>query len=521
MSPVNWVRWPISEDALEYAGIAQYFVEGRGFVNPVMLSFTLDDAVPPLPGFATRAPVLPLLLAIPISLGASLHALGILHQAWAALIVGALVLVARRSMSLAAAVACAATFAWSTGWLVVSQVLVTEVSAVGALLLVIVTARGASRSLPGALVAAGVAVLAWLTRPNLGLVVPAVWLAGASTLGPRAALRSRPLWLYALASAAAYAGIVVAHRAATGVAPYAQYDVLTRSLSFHDFAAYETLAPGTLEFVRGHWAGVRSAWAEQLRGLATVLFTPGFFPPVGWLAVPALAHALRSPRPGAFEQRVAALAGVVLLLPLLVLYAPSDPRRYPIPSVVALWIAELGLLDDLRRVLGERMRGRGWPWATLLSPTALLALALAWVAAGSLPRIVGDHAAILRQHRMQGSLPSVNPWDPVARDFCPLVFPGAVVAAGPSPWAFYFWCGNPSMWTPNDLTSLESLDRFLAEHRPDYVVASQAQSRSLLRHSPRLRLVARRRGWILYRVDAAPGERDRRPAPLPLHRLGG
>ena len=49
------------------------------------------------------------------------------------------------------------------------------------------------------------------------------------------------------------------------------------------------------------------------------------------------------------------------------------------------------------------------------------------------------------------------------------LFPGAVVAAGPSPWAFHFWCGNPSMWTPNDLTSLESLDRFLAEHRPDYV----------------------------------------------------
>ena len=109
-------------DAPPDAGIAHAWVAGRGFVNPVMLSFTLEGATPPLPGFATRAPLLPVLLAIPISLGASLHTLGIVHQAWAALVVGALFLVAARSMSLAAAAACAVTFAWSTGWLVVSRV---------------------------------------------------------------------------------------------------------------------------------------------------------------------------------------------------------------------------------------------------------------------------------------------------------------------------------------------------------------------------------------------------------------
>jgi len=275
--PANWVRWPISEDAIEYAAIARNWVAGRGFVNPVMLSFSLDDATPPVPGLATRAPVVSLLLSIPIALGASLRGLGIVHQAWAALVVAGLVLAARRSMSLPAAVAYAVTFAWSTGWMAVTQPLVTEVSAVGAFLLVLVTARCAARSAPGALLCAALVWLAWLTRPPLGLLVPVVWLAHALEVGPRAALRSRPLWLYVGAAAGLYAGVELGHRALTGYAPYAQYDVMLTSLDIPDVARYETLGGGALEFVRTHGPEVRHALAANLQSLVRVLFTAEFY----------------------------------------------------------------------------------------------------------------------------------------------------------------------------------------------------------------------------------------------------
>jgi len=519
MVPSSCVRWPVSEDALEYAAIAHSWVEGRGFVNPVMLSFVLDDATPPLPGFATRAPVLPALLAIPIALGASFHGLGILHQVCAALVVAAMVLAARRSMSLAAAVACAVTFAWSTGWLVVSQALVTEVYAVGALLLVMATARGVPRSLGGALLGACVGVLAWLTRPNLGLLVPVVWLACASELGLRAALRSRPLWLYGIAAAGLYEAIVLAHQAATGLAPYQQYRVLLTSVTFRDFAAYETLSSGAFDFVRSHGAAVRAAWLEQLRGLGAVLFTPGFYPPVGWLAIPAVAWALRSRDPNGLERRVVAVAGIVLLLPLLLLYGPSEPRRYSIVAIAALWIAELGWLDALRRALRERLRDRAERGGSaLLSPAALLLVAAVFVAATGLPRVAAVHATFWREYRKQGVLTFLNEFDETARRFCPLVEPGAVVAAGPSPWSFFYWCGNPTMWTPNDLTSLASLDRFLAEHAPEYIVAHRSLARRLLRASPRLEQVGRHEAWTLHRVKR-PFRSPRRwqpPPPLPL-----
>lgn len=520
--PANWVRWPISEDAIEYAAIARNWVAGRGFVNPVMLSFSLDDATPPVPGLATRAPVVSLLLSIPIALGASLRGLGIVHQAWAALVVAGLVLAARRSMSLPAAVACAVTFAWSTGWLAVTQPLVTEVSAVGAFLLVLVTARRAARSLPEALLCAALVWLAWLTRPPLGLLVPVVWLAHALEVGPRAALRSRPLWLYVGAAAGLYACVELGHRALTGYAPYAQYDVMLTSLDLPDVARYETLGGGAFEFVRTHGPEVRNALAANLRSLVRVLFTAEFYPPVGWLALPALAHALRRRDAAAFELRISALAGFVLLLPVLLVYGPGDPRRYSLSAVVALWIAQVGSLDALRAGLADRLRrGRRPAWARLASPAVLLAAAALFVAAWSLPRIVAVHAGFWRVYRERGFIARLSQWDGVARSLCPLFDRDAVVAAGPSPWGIHFWCGNPTLWTPNDLGSVASLHRFLTEHRPEYLLASRAEAARLMDRSPRLEHVAVRRDWVLYRVKEPFRPERRWAAPPPLHQLGG
>ena len=221
------------------------------------------------------------------------------------------------------------------------------------------------------------------------------------------------------------------------------------------------------------------------------------------------------------EQRVAVYAGIALLLPLFALYGPSDPRRYSIVTVAALWLAEVSWLDGLRRdLLAKRVRrGRG-PSVRWLSPWTLVALAAVFVAAVGIPRILAVHDVFWRQYRQSGVLAFLNDWDDVARGFCSLVEPDAVVAAGPSPWSFFYRCGNPTMWTPNDLSSVRSLHRFIDEHHPEYIIASRRQADGLLRRSPRLERVAARGAWILHRVRDSSRTGPRWKASPPLHLLG-
>ncbi|RIK96790.1 MAG: hypothetical protein DCC71_22195, partial [Proteobacteria bacterium] len=75
---------PLLPDAVEYLGIAWSWVSGAGFVDPVLYSYYLPGVRPPVPALAMRAPALPVLLAAPLALGASLRAVLIGHAVCAA-----------------------------------------------------------------------------------------------------------------------------------------------------------------------------------------------------------------------------------------------------------------------------------------------------------------------------------------------------------------------------------------------------------------------------------------------------
>ena len=98
--------WQLTADSIEYLGIAHSFSSGAGFVDPVVYSHYLPPQYP-MPAAAMRPPLVPLLLAIPIGLGATIETTGVLHVVWAALVAIGVFLVARRWASLPSALAAA------------------------------------------------------------------------------------------------------------------------------------------------------------------------------------------------------------------------------------------------------------------------------------------------------------------------------------------------------------------------------------------------------------------------------
>ncbi|MEN8183610.1 MAG: hypothetical protein ABFS46_13865 [Myxococcota bacterium] len=512
--PGALIRPLISEDAVEYLAIAHNWVEGHGFVNPIMLAFVLEGATPPLPAIATRGPVLPILLSLPLSLGASLQTLGLLHIALAASVVAGLFLVARRLMSSSTALGCALAFGWSLEWWRISQAIVTEAVAVGAVLLAIATVAQVGRSVPRAIGCAAIPILGWLTRPNLVLLGVVVAGAVAWDLGRRRALGSWPLRAYLTTFAGAYLIISLGHQIATGFSPYAQYSVLTWSFSVADLQQYHASSGRWIDFLWEHRSEVWISIGRNLRGLGGVLLGSSSYNLVGWLALPALVRALRS---GNLELRTCALAALVLLLPILLMYGPNDPGRYAVTGVVALWLVAASWIETVAgaasRTKPARRLSARFPWVP--RPQMLAGVSMLILASLNLPRMAELTLPLYERSREQGQIHLLGPWDAAARFFCSAIEPGAVVAAGPSPWAIHYWCGNPTMWTPNDLRSERELRRFHREHRPLYIILEQERAVVLGDRARWLERVAHYQRWVLYRARRG----SIRESPRPLHQL--
>jgi hypothetical protein len=517
--PPTLVGWPLSPDAVEHLAIANALAHGAGFVDPVQWAYYLP-AGPPLPAFAVRAPVVPLLLAAPLALGATLSQVLLLHALWASLLAGACVLVAHRFMALPAAIGAGLGIAGSAAWATVASRPLTEATALGALLLVLATVRGVQRSVPGALACAACTLLAWATRPNLGILAPAVVLAALWQAGPRAALRSRALWAYALGFALLHRLVVHAVRELTGAAPYAGYGFLLEVLRIPDAWLYQTRYAGPAAFVTEHASLVAERLLANALGLLRALFVDPSFQWPGWLLLPALWVAVRERgRPASeegLEARVCLVAALGLALVAVANYAVFDPRRFPLPIAIALWLAGMwaleraGLARAARAAAGARgpegRRARLWRAA----PLAAAALLFAPASAPSL-------ACELRAFAARPPGPPqgrYDDWDPVARAWCPLLDPDALVAA-PSPWSFTLWCGNAALRIPSDLVSQAWLARYLDEKRPRYLAASGPRFAALFAASPRLVLRAAQGRSVLYEVaEAEPPDVWRAPPPL-------
>src|SRR5262245_11049466 len=381
--PPTLARWPLSPDAVEHLAIANALVHGAGFVDPVQWTYSLPQN-PPLPAFAVRAPVVPLLLAVPLALGATLAQTLLAHAIWASLLAGATVLVGLRFLSLPAALGAGLGIGGSLAWATVASHPWTEATAFGALLLVLATARGVLHSAPAALACAACTLLAWATRPNLGLAAPALVLAGVWQIGPRAALCSRPLWTYALGFALAHRLVVVIVQGLSGEAPYAGYGFLLEVLRLPDAWLYQTRYTGPAAFVAQHTGEVASRVLANALGLLYALFLDPQFQWAGWLLVPALAACARAPAcaDDGFEARVCLVLALGLALVVLANFAYFAALRFPLPIAAASWLAGMWGLDRAARGRAARVVGRRAAlWRA--APLAVAALAFAGASAPS------------------------------------------------------------------------------------------------------------------------------------------
>jgi len=506
--PPTLERWQLSPDAVEHLAIANALVHGAGFVDPVQWAYYLPVG-PPHPAFAVRAPLVPLLLAVPLGLGATLSQVLLLHALWASGLAGASVLVARRFMWLPAAAGVGLGIGGSLAWATVASHPWTEATSLGALLLVLVTARGVLRSVPGALACAACTLVAWCTRPNLGLLAPALVLAALWQLGPRAALRSRSLWAYALGFAVLHQLVVHAVRGLTGQAPYAGYGFLLEVLRVPEAWLYQTRYLGPWSFVTAHASEVAQRLLENACALARALFLDPRFQWAGWLLPAALVAALRDRGGDAFEARVCLVLALGLAIAAVGNLAVFDALRFPLPIAMASWLAGLWALDRVALRRAARASGKRaalWQAAPLAVAALLFAPASALPLARELRGLVAGGAPGPVQERYDA-------WDGRARAWCRYLEPDAVVAA-PSPWSFALWCGNAALRIPSDLVSQAWLARFLDEKRPRYLAASGPRFETLFDGSPRLlRRAALGRSFLYEVVDAGSPGAWRAPPP--------
>jgi hypothetical protein len=517
----------LTPDAVEYVATAYNWTEGRGFVNPILYSYYLRDLHPPLPGFALRPPMLSLLLIPPLALGADLTTLCVLHTVWASLVAALGVLVARRFMSLPAAAVFAIAMFLSPYWGQAANQLLPDATAVAVLLAAILLSQRAVESHRGALLLGLVTLVGWLTRPNLGIIVVAVVLAALVDLGPRRALRCRPLWTYVASFALFHRIVVIAFSSSEGLAPYAHYG-LAFELVKHEgvpmrilASAYDREYTGAFQFVRENGEAIVRVIENNLRRCLSVVFFRPAFQYVGWLAPLALVHGLLKRGPGSMTRRFVVFAGLGITTATLSVFVEIDPPRYMLPGVVCLWFLAGTLLDDLSRAIGARLPTK----LLVLSPSrarlAITSLFLVAVSALWAVENLGDRLTHLQTQWMTfrgigswGARPP-GPWPATPRSMCRYLDDDALIAS-PNPWSFYFWCGNAGISIPYDLSDLEGVHRYLDEQTPGYVVIDRHVGLSAFSRSPRLRLVATIEDLVLYRVSNAPPESRPWDAPPPL-----
>jgi hypothetical protein len=345
----------------------------------------------------------------------------------------------------------------------------------------------------GGLALAGVTLLAWLVRPNLALVLPAVVLALVLERGPRVALRSRPLWAYVGGFAALYAAVVLAVTAATGLAPYAHFGAKLEVIETWEYFRYRKPYVGGLAYLQANHGAVLAALARNLRESWDVLFGSGFYWWVGWPAVPALGYALLRRGEGSLERRFAAWAALGFTGTAIVTYGDFDARRYLLLGAVCAWFTVAAAAE----AVASRFSAR---WLPLLGAAALFAI--------ERPGRTFD-----------------DPWSawqqmgPTYRAICAHIDRDALVASE-NPWWLYLWCGNAGLHVPYDLNSLDWLHRYLDDQKPRYLLVPRHPRWELFTRSPRLRRLAAGPDADLYECLDPAAKSPVWHAPPPLARLG-
>jgi hypothetical protein len=487
--------WPLLPDAIEHLGIAHSWLAGAGFVDPVLYSYFLPEMAPPVPALLMRAPVVPVLLAAPLALGGGVQAALLAHALFAAAIGAAGVGVARRLAPGSAALVFGIGFCLSFPWILAVQMPLTEATSIGVLLAITVWAPRALRSVPAAVGFGALCAIAWLTRPNLAVAVPAFALAGAVVLGPRGALRSVPLWSAVLSFVVLQQGVSLGYRAATGFAPYAHYGVLLQTTSASEAFAYQKQYVGAFVWLSTHGQQVRAVLDWNAREVARLLFTLPDYHYVGWFMLPALFDAYQRRDERRFERLLLALTGLALLAVVVVGYGAIDPRRLLLPAALCFWLLAASWLAHSARRFGAHPLASAAP--------AMLVLAI-WLIS---PSAVGTGRWALRSwnaYQQNGTRTGLE--KSFALPLCAALQRDAIVAS-PNPWELYLACGNAGQALPPDLESDALLNRYLDEQAPGYLIVPEGVT-ARFEASPRLTRITTERGHVLFAVkDASPRTR--------------
>ncbi len=457
----------LTPDAIEHVGIAHAYCEGRGFVDAVQWNYYLEADVP-LPGFAVRAPLISWLAIVPFCLGATLSEVHALHAAVTAAIVGSVVLVACRWMSLPAAVAAALVVSTMPGWQMVAAVPLTEAIGFAALLLIIATLPGVSRSTTGALACAAATLLAWCSRPNLGAMIIPVAGAVVWRVGVRGAIRSLSLWTYLGTFVAAVVCVHVASVLLTGYAPYEAYGVMGQILDTQEAQFYDRVYTGKWDFIQANWGAILATFETRLVAVYQWLFISPNFLHLGWVAAVVLPFGLLR-REASIEQAFCALGAILLSVLVVLNYSSFEFRFLLYPALLTVLVAA-GVADTLATQLASR--ATRWSAAIRWLPHIAFFLLLANHVAPSLPaRFSMSGVKAIRN----GALRTPPPH----KDLCDRLPADSIVAAV-MPWNVYLWCGNASLKLPPDVNAPRVLLRFLTEKHIGYIVARPAQRRQLI-----------------------------------------
>lgn len=498
--PAVLVRWTLTPDAIEYMGIANNLVSGAGFVDPVVYTSYLAPHYP-MPAAAVRPPLFPLLLALPLGLGASITTIQVLQVFWAALVAAGMFLLARRWASLPAALAASIGFSWAFGFIVMARIPLTEVTGVALVLGLVACVSWSGRSARGGAVFGCLAFAAWMCHPNLAVALPAFLAAIATRDGPRAALRSRPAWA-AVATFGLIAGSTsVALLLMTGFRPYAHLGFLLQSVGAQQARLYQRKFIGAPTWLWTHASTLlHGVLAWNAREIFRSLFLRPDYHFVGWLAVPGFVRALRGVGRGADERRF--MAWFILGLIPSAFFVPGsvDPMRLSIFFAICGWLLAAEFLDVAATRLATAVGDGRWRAAWQVAPLALIVAAFVLSPSARFQIRVAEHG--WRAYRAKGTRAIHKGW-PEAASLCHALEPNAIVSS-PDPWAVYLWCGNLGLWVPVDLDTPAWVDRYLDQQAPAYVVVGSGKAFAALRHSPRLEETARVGTMHVLRVVDAP-----------------
>ena len=521
--PVASTQLLLNNDSIGYVAVAVNWLAGQGFVDPILYSHFLPNTLAPVPAVAIRAPIVSLLFAVPLALGANLLTLNVLHALWSALIASASLLLARRSMPLVAAAAAAIAIGWSSGWLVNAVRLQTETTSVGVLFLLLFVAPTALRSRSGAVALAVLTLVGWLTRPNLGVFVAIVFATAVLSWGPRRAFKSPVLWTYVLSFFALQQATALILAQIFGLSPYAHYGVMAETMNMDDVVSFQNAYGGGLSYAFEHLSEHKDLLVQNVVQLGDYAFKRPFYNYVGWIGVPGVLWALYSKGPQDFERKLIAVSAIAFACIALATGWGFAVTRYPLPAIVCAWIAGLAFVADgcprlIRLMSPGSARLSSWiPRAAAIAP---LVVVLMVVSSHAMPRLGAMADWVLAPRR--AAIPILQGGEGgrrVSQSLCGYIDPDALVASA-DPWSILYWCGNAGYRLPLDLDTSEWLDRYLDEMRPGYLVATRRRDIDLFSESKRLTRTGLGASAALFRVNGHGADQAPWRSPGPLANLG-